>query len=360
MPDNQETTILQFSCACRKVTGSATIPSQGLPLPITFCHCNICRHQTGLLCGSYLTLPDGSTNVSFQGPLTTYKTSKNVSRSFCSHCGANILFHDSNYPRPDICSGVLAKGEGTIKPREHIFAPDTKDGGLTPWLPEVPAWEGFCQQSEQAEIKVDRQVMDVNGEGLDLHAHCQCQGVRFKITRPNEQSRNLTAPYPDLLQPISAGNAPDHSANTEWWLSSNGKKYLAGTCACNSCRLASGFDIQVWAFVPRANIVQLNGDSIDFSIGSLTGYRSSEGIERHFCRTCGATVFWCSEKRPGIIDVSVGLLDADEGARAESWLEWQTDRVSFEEEARSRELVSKLSAGLKLWGCRELSSSTRT
>ena len=33
------------------------------------------------------------------------------------------------------------------------------------------------------------------------------------------------------------------------------------------------------------------------------------------------------------MDVSVGLLDAAEGARAATWLDWWTERVSFSEDA---------------------------
>ena len=357
MPGNEETTVLRVSCACRRVTGSATIPSQTLPLPISICHCNICRHQTGLLCASYLTLPENSTVVTFQGPLSTYKSSETISRTFCSHCGANVYFEDSNDPRPDICTGLLEELNGIIILQNQIFVSDTKDGGLSAWLPDIPAWRGFSCHGERSDIKLERLAEVSNKGDLILSAYCHCRGVQFKITRPNECSRNLTAPYPDLLQPRLAGKASNSQENTNWWLSTDGEKYLAGTCACKSCRLASGFDIQPWAFVPNANIIQLNGDSFNFNhCGSLIRYESSEGIYRHFCRTCGATVFWRSEDRSEIIDVSVGVLNADEGARAESWLDWQTDRVSFEEECRGRDLVSKLSSGLRLWGCREISS----
>lgn len=47
-----------------------------------------------------------------------------------------------------------------------------------------------------------------------------------------------------------------------------------------------------------------------------------------------------------MIDVSVGLLDAEEGARAERWLEWR-DRVSFGEMAQNGALVEMLGRGLK-------------
>lgn len=50
---------------------------------------------------------------------------------------------------------------------------------------------------------------------------------------------------------------------------------------------------------------------------------------------CGATVLWRDDQGAEVVDVSPGLFDAVEGARAESWLEWWTCRVSFAEEART-------------------------
>ncbi len=49
-------------------------------------------------------------------------------------------------------------------------------------------------------------------------------------------------------------------------------------------------------------------------------------------------------------DVSVGLLDPKQGARVEGWLDWWPGRVSFEEMAVSRSLVTSLEDGLKKWG----------
>lgn len=53
---------------------------------------------------------------------------------------------------------------------------------------------------------------------------------------------------------------------------------------------------------------------------------------------------------------SVGLLDAKEGARAESWLDWWTDKFSYEEEVQNKDLVARLSAGMKRYGKTEASS----
>lgn len=93
--------------------------------------------------------------------------------------------------------------------------------------------------------------------------------------------------------------------------------------------------------------------------GVLTSYSSSPGVVRDFCSGCGATVFWHDGIRPDLVDVSVGLLRAEEGARAESWLKWWTDRVSFEEETETgregaaartaRKLIGALEGGLMVW-----------
>lgn len=84
----------------------------------------------------------------------------------------------------------------------------------------------------------------------------------------------------------------------------------------------------------------------------IKSYESSEGVIREFCHACGATVFWHDKWRPEVVDVGVGLLEAGmgEGPRAETWLEWWSGRVSFEEDADGRgDLVPALGRGLRAW-----------
>lgn len=104
----------------------------------------------------------------------------------------------------------------------------------------------------------------------------------------------------------------------------------------------SGFEIQPWAFIPKANIILENTDGtatpIDFNNFTnkfLTAYETSDGNIRHFCKTCGATAFAHEKDRPDLIRVSVGLFSVAEGARAETWLKWWTQRIGFEEQAEA-------------------------
>ena len=356
MSEGNDHTTLRFSCFCNQVKGSVKVPTSKLPLPCTFCHCNICRHQSGELCVSLLGMPDGYTAFEVQGPLKQYNASKDVNRFFCSHCGTNVYMQGPNPGEADLCTGVLENDDDILDPQNHIFVTDTRDGGLRDWLPDIKAWEGYSKQSQQIDGNSKIQLPSRSTDGRELYAYCQCRGVQFKITRPNEASKTLSSPSCDLLTPYTSG-ATDELQNSPWWLCGS-TKYLAGTCACDSCRKASGFEIQTWCFLPKPNLLQMNGEPIDFGMGTLKTYSSSKGVSREFCRVCGATVFWRGDERPQLIDVSVGLLDANEGSRAESWLSWKTNRISFEEEAQKKSLVGRVGAGLKQWGQLHASSSS--
>jgi hypothetical protein len=73
-------------------------------------------------------------------------------------------------------------------------------------------------------------------------------------------------------------------------------QYLARLCACRACHLTSGFEIQQWAFVPKANIfleaalgttsANQEPDPLDFkelSSSALASYQTSKDHVRHFC-----------------------------------------------------------------------------
>ena len=352
MAETTDIRVVTFACACRHVTGSFKIPERDLPLSLTLCHCYTCRHQSGLMCITNASLPPG-TEFDVKGPLEVYKASEELSRFFCGDCGAHVYMEDKE-AKKEVCTGVLegvGEGEGLVRLDQHIYVKDTKDGGVRDWLPDVDAWEEFSDVSKKLDAGWKDESVNASsssGKAQELHAHCRCKGVSFKITRPDEGSAGISAPRGDIVGPPPTTKRDKF--DSAWWLSDNGTKYLGGTCACSDCRLVSGYDIQTWAFVPKVNILQLDGTPLDFSAGTLKRYNSSKGVYREFCGKCGATVFYHADRRPDLIDVSVGLLDAEEGTRAESWLGWKTDRVSHEEDAQNKDLIKKLGAGLKQWG----------
>jgi hypothetical protein len=356
-----------ISCLCGAAQQTLSPPPHDSNSHITFCHCDSCRHLTGLLCTTYTPI----TQPSLAG-LTKYSPSDASTRYFCSICGCHVFRHSP-------ANGwAVATGTITSSPPlnnspeiQHQHVPP--DGGLSMWLPNSVPPEPTLPQSTAVQSST-------------LPASCHCTRISFTITRPSRASTIPHSNYADLLIPYhnNPSSITTNPLSIKWWLrdpSPNAQppstdalnhpssqtlhtktdedlsryKYLAGTCACRSCRLASGFEIQTWTFVPRANILMSvplsvggGADSdtgsgkatlpLDFSAlqpGLLRSYRSSAAAMREFCPTCGATVFWHDFERPDLIDVSAGLLRCPSGARAESFLQWWTHRTSFSEESRT-------------------------
>ncbi|OBT66104.1 hypothetical protein VE03_05082 [Pseudogymnoascus sp. 23342-1-I1] len=288
---------------------------------------------------------------------------------FCPVCGCHVFKEDSAGQLPQLDDGPLVaentrptwavatgvagrvpETPNTFTISRHINVDQTGDGGLSIWMrarnddtiiqtdmplqnkTSLPA-KGYAPWSPTPTVNPSSSG---HTEGDTLDASCFCGTVKFHVTRPNHESTLPKSQYPDLMIPyyIKSDEGPNPD-NKSWWIRED--RYLAGTCACDSCRSCSGFDIQSWSFIPRANIFvhhsgkQLGLDFSNLPEGILRSYNSSPGVTREFCPGCGATVFWHNTNRSELIDVSVGLFNA-EGARAEDWLDWWKERVSFTED----------------------------
>lgn len=331
---------LHVSCLCGAVSQDVTakLPSSG-GLELTLGHGDVERHSSGLLCVSYYPI---------QPPQFDKGTSNHVgadgwTRYFCSTCGCHVFRSGAGDPEVawEVATGVANDEDMNFGTRyvHHSSVSDTTDGGISIWLPDIDGQS--LQVDRRPESQQDGNPAPPSSQDT-LTASCACGTVSFHITRPDEASYAPHSGYPDL-QYAACQHSADFMRNPgdeKWWIH-EGNKYLAGTCACRSCRLASGFEIQTWAFVPRSNIfIHLPTTDVpaplDFNTlppGILRTYRSSPGVMREFCGGCGATAFWHDQDRPGVVDVSAGLLRAGEGARAGTWLDWWTSRCSFAEEA---------------------------
>jgi hypothetical protein len=347
-------------CLCGQI--NETVHLEGpLPQHKRICHCNSCRYTTGVL---YLSAPTLASKPTFLERLRRYESSDKLTRYFCPSCGSHMLIHVYEGDKWDVCSGVvyqISDGSSSLEVyTSHEFVDDTIDGGLAICM--LRNGEGkdlkFYAQADNVEdvpasryastkkrSPVNNDPLGSNDHGTRLRASCHCGGVEYYITRPTSASTAFSCPWPDLIVASQFAHS-DNPDNVKWWIQGH-NKYLAGTCTCRSCRLASGVPVQTWAFIPQVNVDLKDGKPWQPHFGTLGHYNSSTDVTRDFCKTCGATVFWRSEARPELIDVSVGLLRAAEGARAESWLHWWTKRVSFCEEALDQEVVRTLAPGLK-------------
>lgn len=372
MADNTRT--VKATCLCGDAAHEITLPSTAYPLPAYFCTCNSCRHMTGTLFLSTAFLPPTyQPSSDLLNKLTSFKFSDRITQYFCKRCGSTMLAHCLPNPRNpdrkenwDVMTGTFETFDDTIDLKGYEYIHDTRDGGFSDFLITLN------------NRTLDRWPYDINEEAhLPLHwripqapastepttrlpAHCKCHGVRFYIARPSAQSTHASRDWPDLLIPYysqikTLHTKPDRSHET-WWLRANKTKFLAGLCSCDSCRLASGMEITAWAFIPKIDISLDAEGKIPYgggTFGTLQSYNSSEGVTRFFCDACGAIVFFSQAEREKttLLDVAIGLLDADEGARAESWLEWRTERVSYREDAvgRAEKLVEGIEEGLRVF-----------
>ncbi|KAL2147367.1 hypothetical protein VTI28DRAFT_9831 [Corynascus sepedonium] len=390
-------TPITISCHCGAARQTvAPRGSQGVFSDTSFCHCTTCRRTTGLLCTSYAPVAAPST-VGLEG----YAISPTTTAYFCSTCGCHI-FRVRRLAQSataenwewEVATGTIIdapeeederKSSNLPSQWRHQHVQDTQDGGLAIWLPGASTPASLPPNTATPALSLSAKDDDDDDANDTLLASCHCASIRLRITRPAvppESPLNPDSGYPDLLLPYVSTPASTvaNPAHERWYLrrrkqdvNNNYKykhiySYLAGTCACQTCRLASGFEIQTWAFIPRRNIFLVSQPSspgtssssskdekkgekeptatpLDFTTlprdTLLRQYESSPGRIRDFCGRCGATVFWHDTFRPDLIDVSVGLLSSaadrgkngDGGARAQGWLEWWTGRVSFFEEA---------------------------
>ena len=270
-------TEINITCACKSITGSVQVPSSALPLPIWFCHCNICRRKSGLLAITTIGLPKGSKELEVQGKPKAYSTSKDMTRFGCGECGTSMYEIASEPPSYTytsyLCTGALTQVKGIVKGGQHIFVGDTKDRGLSVWLPQFKAWEEWSGRSKEVDqgnpLSSPAGPLPAAKPTEKLHCRCQCGGVEFNITPPNEESSKLRV-----------GSSSKEKDSKAWWLMENGTKYCASFCACNSCRLGFGSDLSSWSYIPRANIEQMNGKSFDISMGKLKQHEISKGNYR--------------------------------------------------------------------------------
>lgn len=388
--------LINISCHCGRVSYSLNqLPMSAFgpenKIVVDLCHTARARKSSGQMVTSYFPIfkPDMVVLARTSATHCTIFGGEVVGTLFfCPCCGCH-MFRKSCATVAGMLPGLqalgrvwgVASGTATMD-REtasmftigrHRGVCETGDGGLSIWMrekkdgsrmltdlpeqnPDEP-WTGYVRWLSP-DVPPSPTFVD-SGRDI-LRASCACGTVRFHITRPGRRSYLPKSQYPDLIVPyhLRPRVVSRNPLDDKWWIRppreigyggpDDGyepdeymKRYLAGNCACTSCRKTSGFEIQSWAFIPRCNIVidlpdgttiqNLNFNELPPDV--LRCYPSSPGVLREFCPSCGATAFWHNHDRPDLIDVSVALFDG-RGVRAADWLDWWKERVSFAEMSR--------------------------
>lgn len=338
---------LMAQCLCKAHTFSTEVPRSKLPLDGSMCHCTSCRNLTGAMYSSDTDWP-GPADEILNSDLKNYEFTTNVSILFCGICSSPMFWNEHYEDKPQnisVFTGALNNVEvkELIRFSRQIFVGDTVDGGVSSWLQyptvdgaKVCRWQGRPDKSEELgdDWPGTKKLSVVkNASKAEIPLHCRCKGV-------------------DLL--FRPGNVDFSTMDTDsipFYIDPESHKHLATLDPCNSCRLSAGVDIMSWTFAllkqidfagnskessfPRSthelkDAVESSGR--DSRYGTLAMYRSSPDVQRYFCSRCSASVFYAVDDRPDLVDVAVGLLHAQEGARAESILAWHLGAKMMGEE----------------------------
>jgi hypothetical protein len=83
-------------------------------------------------------------------------------------------------------------------------------------------------------------------------------------------------------------------------------------CHCAMCRKVHGAAFGTYATVQRSDFQWTSGGDL------VVPYRSSEGVDRLFCRECGSTLQVRYKSEPDVLYVTMGTIEGDPGCRPEA------------------------------------------
>jgi len=342
---------LTAECLCKANKFTSHVQRAELPLRAVYCHCDSCRHVTGAMHTSDIPWHGDGAAIHSAETLRRYAFSQRLGLLFCGTCGTPLFFETrvegSAIHKYGVLTGVLANVDvkSLFKITDHIFVGDTLDGGATPWFCDTNddgierprLWHGQMDQSELLERPLvansdatvlapstDDKENKSENEKDEIPIRCKCGGVDLVLRRP-------IADYATKARP-----------ELPWFVDPVSNKSLGGFDACDSCRLSSGTDVFNWTFclmqhlsfptsgndpfpqstIELKKVVAAPGSDRDSRWGTLTFYESSLDVQRYFCGRCSATVFYAADDRPEMVDLAIGLLWSQNGARAEELVSW--------------------------------------
>ena len=85
------------------------------------------------------------------------------------------------------------------------------------------------------------------------------------------------------------------------------------TCHCDFCQKRTGSAFQVSALFPDAQGIGVTGETKIYNGLEINGVGTTDGdeVSYHFCPTCGSTVFWTIDGRPGMAIAVGNFADPD-------------------------------------------------
>ncbi|KDN65624.1 putative DUF636 domain-containing protein [Colletotrichum sublineola] len=367
---------IKAHCLCNAYSFSASVAKSALPLKAACCHCTSCRRLTGSLYSTCAQWPNLSEDLS---GLKKYSYSKHIDVFSCGTCSTKLFCRVSTLGSAVyVVTGALENTPGLVKYSVHLFVGDTIDGGASAWLPRSENGEPVMRWKQargSQKLPLDwptPKAIPVSPSTLEASPaatpfHCHCKSVRL------------------LLRGAADLQADPARDSTSTCISPETLKFKASLDSCDSCRLTYGSDVSTWAFAPLTHIrfAYSNEPAVELSefpqtvallkqavltagkkdprLGTLAVYSSSPDVDRYFCSTCFANVFYAVHDREDMVDIAVGLLDHPDGARAEGLLAWSYGKVGWEADVAGgwrEELVASVKTLSKEWAALNDENST--
>jgi len=77
----------------------------------------------------------------------------------------------------------------------------------------------------------------------------------------------------------------------------------ASSCYCKMCQKQHGAAFATYVSIFRTDLVYLS------DLAELSSFRSSEGVTRKFCGTCGSNIEWSGNKHPEKTSIALATFD---------------------------------------------------
>lgn len=74
-------------------------------------------------------------------------------------------------------------------------------------------------------------------------------------------------------------------------------------CHCDNCKRRTGSAFGQSAYFRKSAVVRIEGETLVYA---LHNEKRKEDQQRHFCKTCGSTLFWYVSRYPDFIGIAGG------------------------------------------------------
>jgi hypothetical protein len=105
----------------------------------------------------------------------------------------------------------------------------------------------------------------------------------------------------------------------------NTSPVLLGVCHCTNCKRRTGSAFGISAYFEREHVVSQTGETTVYAFHHV---ELNHDQERHFCSSCGTTLFWYVSNMPTRVGIAggcfeeVALLELDASYRDNKRLPW--------------------------------------